>query len=68
MLLSETFSGSYLFFSVETGRPKSDKATLTNAARKRKWGEKNRDKEREKDRARKSGARNKLSQEGKKQL
>ena len=66
--MPETFSGSYLFFSVETGRPKSDKATLTNAARKRKWGEKNRDKEHEKDRARKSGARYKLSHEEKEQL
>ena len=46
-------------------RPKSDKATLTKAVKKRKWRENNHDKEHEADRARKSEARNKLLQEEK---
>ena len=50
------------------GRPKSDKPALTNAERKKKWREENRDKEREKDIVRKAETRSKLSQEERDQL
>ena len=50
------------------GRPKSDKPALTNAERKSKWREENRDKQRKKDRVRKAETRSKLSQEERDQL